>query len=76
MVATQYRLKFTAARAALCLGLAVAGCSSPIQTKLPDSTQSLKPVLSPKEEKQAVQELTAEKAARKAAAEKALEERK
>jgi hypothetical protein len=74
MIALQYRLAIACTVAALCLGNS--GCSSPIGTKLPDSTQTLKPVLSSKAEKQAVDALTAEKIARKAEAEKALEQRK
>ena len=53
----------------------VAGCSSPVSTPLPNSTQSLKPVLSPADEKKAVEELTREREARQAAVVKALESR-
>jgi hypothetical protein len=72
MVALQNRLKFSCRLAALCLVLGAAqGCSSPVATPLPDSTQALKPVMSPADSKQAVKDLTAEQAKLKAAAEKA-----
>lgn len=57
------------------LAIAAAGCSSPVSTPLPNSTQSLKPVLSPADEKKAVEELNKEKVGRRAAAVKALESR-
>lgn len=55
--------------------ISVAGCSSPVSTPLPNSTQSLKPVLSPADEKKAVEDLNNEREARRDAAVKALESR-
>ena len=61
--------------AAALFAISVASCSSPVSTPLPNSTQSLKPVLSPADEKKAVEELNKEREARRAAAVKALESR-